>query len=379
MQAESLCGHYTERTNNELYYEGNDPERDDAGFATCWYGGIGYGYSYVAPEKEAQGFLLDKGEDNDGGLHFFVGKQFTPHWFAELKYADLGAAGITNRNPAIAAAYPNAAITYRVPSLMAGYQWRVREDLKPFAKIGLSAISNDSEGGPVPFEKQSSVQIAFGAGLRYDFGRRPWFVRADVDFYDRDAWYLGIAAGMHFGGEPGSRPVAQITSRPVLPEPPKPAPVPAIQRDPQPVDTDGDGIVDANDQCPNTPPGLTVDSEGCDVIVQIDLPDVRFETNSDRLRAGAEVSLNDAAATLMNNPNLLAEVAGHTDNRGDAEANRGLSERRAKTVRDYLLSRGVRVEQLSWRGYGENQPIDDNETAAGRERNRRVVLRILQR
>ena len=82
----------------------------------------------------AQGFLLDKSEDNDSGLHFYVGRQLTPHWFAELKYADLGEAGITNLNPAIAAAYPNAAITYKVPSLMAGYQWRVQEDLKPFAK-----------------------------------------------------------------------------------------------------------------------------------------------------------------------------------------------------------------------------------------------------
>ena len=92
---------------------------------------------------------------------------------------------LPTRNPAIAAAFPDAAITYEVPSLMAGYQWRVTKHWKPNLRIGLSAISNDAKGGPVPFDKQTSVQLAFGAGLRYDAGRSPWFVRGDVDWYDR--------------------------------------------------------------------------------------------------------------------------------------------------------------------------------------------------
>lgn len=374
--ADSLCGHYTEPGNGDYYYGGNDPERDDAGFEACWYGGLGYGYSYVAPEKEAQNFLLDKNKDNDSGLQLFIGRQLSPHWFAELKYADLGEAGITNRNPAIAAQYPNAAITYKVPSLMAGYQWRVEEDLKPFAKIGLSNISNSAKGGPVPFEEQTSLQIAFGAGLRYDFGRSPWFLRGDVDFYDRDAWYAGVSVGLFFGPKPDSRPY-------VAPAPaPKPAPVPEPAPPPKPLpnpDTDGDGVLNERDQCPNTPAGASVDGRGCELKAEIRLPDVRFETNSDRLRPGAERTLNDAADTLIRNPNLLTEVAGYTDSQGDANYNRGLSERRAKTVRDYLINRGVNANKLTWRGYGENNPIADNETAEGREQNRRVVLRILER
>ncbi|MBT8091409.1 MAG: OmpA family protein, partial [Gammaproteobacteria bacterium] len=373
-QAESLCGHYTASDNDDYYYVGDDPDRDGAGFEGCWYGGLGFGYSYVAPEKEAQGFLLDKSKDNDSGLHFFVGRQLTPHWFAEFKYADLGEAGITNRNPAIAAAYPNAAITYEVPSLMAGYQWRVQEDLKPFAKIGLSAISNSAKGGPVPFNEQTSVQLAFGLGMRYDFGRDPWFVRGDVDFYDRDAWYAGVSVGMLFGSKAESRPVA------VTPTKPRPVPVPEPKATPEPLanrDIDGDGVLNVTDECPETDADVVVDKRGCALQGEIALPDVRFETNSDRLRQGAEASLNEAAATLMNNPGLRAEVAGYTDDRGDAEYNRGLSERRARTVRNYLIERGVNANQLTWRGYGEIDPIADNATAAGRERNRRVVLRIL--
>ena len=373
--ADSLCGHYTEPGNGDYYYGGNDPERDRAGFAACWYGGLGLGYSYVSPDEEAQNFFHDTSENHDSGWHLFIGKQLTPHWFAELKYADLGEAGITNRNPAIVALYPNAAITYKVPSLMAGYQWRVDKDFKPFAKIGLSSIGNSATGGPVPFEEQTSVQIAFGVGLRYDFGRSPWFLRGDVDFYDRDAWYAGVSVGRFFGPKPDSRPYVA----PPAPEPaPEPEPVPVPKPLPDP-DTDGDGVLNERDQCPNTRPGAAVDGRGCEVKAEIRLPDVRFETNSDRLRPGAERTLNDAADTLIRNPNLLTEVAGYTDSRGEANYNRGLSERRAKTVRDYLINHGVDSSRLTWRGYGESDPIANNETAEGRDQNRRVVLRILER
>ena len=90
-------------------------------------------------------------------------------------------------------------------------------------------------------------------------------------------------------------------------------------------------------------------------------------------------TLADAAATLIRNPGLVTEVAGYTDDRGNAEYNRGLSERRAKTVRDYLIDQGVDASQLTWRGHGENDPVADNDTPEGREMNRRVVLRILER
>ena len=157
----------------------------------CWYGGIGPGYSYVSPDGEAQNFIHDTNDNHDAGAHVVIGRHLSPHWFVELKYADLGEAGITNRNPAIAAAFPDAAISYRVPSIMAGYQWRVRKYLKPFAKIGVSAVGNSASGGPVPFEEQTSVQLAFGLGLRMDLGRSPWFLRGDVDLYDRDALEAG--------------------------------------------------------------------------------------------------------------------------------------------------------------------------------------------
>ena len=173
VQADTLCGKFVEPENRQFAYIGDDPGSYGAEFEGCWYGGLGFGYSYVSPDKEAQNFIHDTSENHDSGFNLLIGKQFSPHWFGELKYADLGEAGITNRNPAIAAAFPDAAITYRVPSLMAGYQWRVDKHLKPFAKIGLSAISNSAKGGPVPYEEQTSVQFALGLGLRLDMEEVP--------------------------------------------------------------------------------------------------------------------------------------------------------------------------------------------------------------
>ena len=145
-------------------------------------------------------------------------------------------------------------------------------------------------------------------------------------------------------------------------------------------DSDGDGVLDGVDACPATAEGAVVDSKGCEVIrervVEIRLPGVNVETNSDRLLSGAESELDAAAKTLRSNPSVTVEVAGYTDDRGNADYNRGLSERRARSVRNALEERGVPREQMTVAGYGEDDPIASNDTAEGRAANRRVVLRL---
>lgn len=142
------------------------------------------------------------------------------------------------------------------------------------------------------------------------------------------------------------------------------------------MDDDKDGVVNRLDECPDTAAGARVDTRGCEIKDVIELPGVNFETNSDRLLPSANNTLRDAATTLRRYPELVVEVAGHTDSDGAAEYNQGLSERRAITVRDYLINEGVREASLSARGYGETEPVADNATAAGKALNRRVELRI---
>ena len=145
------------------------------------------------------------------------------------------------------------------------------------------------------------------------------------------------------------------------------------------LDSDNDGVVDRLDECPDTEEGAQVDIKGCEIKEEINLRGVNFESNSDRLVPGAESVLADAAATLRKNPSIKVEVAGHTDSDGAAEYNRGLSERRAQTVYDYLAANGVATDRMTVRGYGESQPVADNTSAAGKAQNRRVVLRIVER
>ncbi len=144
-------------------------------------------------------------------------------------------------------------------------------------------------------------------------------------------------------------------------------------------DSDNDRVVNRLDDCPNTIAGTRVDSKGCEIREVINLPGVNFQTNSSLLLAGAESVLNDAAATLRLNPDIIVQVAGHTDSAGSAEYNAWLSDRRANSVRQYLIDRGANGNNLSARGYGEAEPLADNETARGRARNRRVELRILSK
>ena len=142
-------------------------------------------------------------------------------------------------------------------------------------------------------------------------------------------------------------------------------------------DDDGDSVVNHLDECPNTRANAPVDTRGCEIGSTVELRGVNFASSSDRLLTGAEQVLDDAIDWLKKNPHLVVEVAGHTDSDGAAAANLGLSERRAYTVRDYLINGGVSESSLTARGYGESEPIADNSTTEGKAENRRVELRIL--
>ncbi len=144
-------------------------------------------------------------------------------------------------------------------------------------------------------------------------------------------------------------------------------------------DDDADGVFNRLDRCPNSPAGVRVDIYGCEIKDVIALSGVNFQTNSDRLLLGAAHVLSDAAATLKMHADLRVEVAGHTDSVGNAAANESLSVRRAITVRDFLIAAGVNAANLTVRGYGESRPVADNASLNGRTANRRVELIILNR
>jgi outer membrane protein OmpA-like peptidoglycan-associated protein len=111
--------------------------------------------------------------------------------------------------------------------------------------------------------------------------------------------------------------------------------------------------------------------------IVLTLSDVLFETNEANLKPGAFRNLNTLVAFLKENPKRDVLVEGHTDSRGSEAHNLELSQRRAEAVRSYLLDSGVSPERIIARGYGEAYPIAPNETAAGRQQNRRVEIVVL--
>ena len=139
-----------------------------------------------------------------------------------------------------------------------------------------------------------------------------------------------------------------------------------------PLDSDGDGVPDYMDQCPDTPAGADVNALGCEA--DIVLRDVNFEFDSATLTSQAEMILDDVASKLAANENVRVRLEGYTDSIGSEAYNKDLSQRRAQSVKDYLISQGISANRMRAIGYGEEQPIATNETAAGRAENRRVEL-----
>lgn len=105
--------------------------------------------------------------------------------------------------------------------------------------------------------------------------------------------------------------------------------------------------------------------------------DILFATDSDTLRSGLQGDIREVGQSLIAYPNTTVQVVGHTDNTGPADYNQGLSERRARSVANVLISEGVSSGRISVIGRGENAPVADNLTAEGRAQNRRVEIVIL--
>ncbi|RNL52366.1 OmpA family protein [Pedobacter jejuensis] len=160
-------------------------------------------------------------------------------------------------------------------------------------------------------------------------------------------------------------------------------------------DDDNDGVANKFDKCPGTPSGTVVDGSGCPlaapttkvikettVITEADrkvvkdaISNLEFDLGKSTLRAKSYATLN-RVANLLVEKNFSLKLAGHTDNTGGRELNLSLSKDRAEAVKAYLVSQGANASRIEATGYGPDQPIATNKTAAGRQENRRVEFTL---
>ena len=112
--------------------------------------------------------------------------------------------------------------------------------------------------------------------------------------------------------------------------------------------------------------------------ILVNLPDgVTFDVGSSTLKPEFRATLDKVAESLIQYPNSLIDVYGHTDSTGSDAFNQTLSENRARTVMNYLITKGVPAARIRSQGFGETMPIADNGTPEGRSKNRRVEIKIV--
>jgi OOP family OmpA-OmpF porin len=357
-------------------------EQVDEDKQRSWYLGAGFGITELDPDTNDTGYSVS--DERDTGFKLFGGYDYSETLTLEGFYTDMGSAQLTSPFPS----QPDGSVDYStLGASVLWYFWRKgenksedgRKGLQAYLHGGLSFLNNSSS---VEYSQNNSVQVQYGAGLEYGLDN-DIALRAGLDLYDKDAGMLFVGVLKRFGIkskrkvvsepepviEPVVEPVAEVvaTQAVVLPEV-------VVTYD---VDSDNDGVIDRLDDCADSPAGFTVDEKGCSIIA-FKFGGVNFEPESFDLTEQSKLILDEAAITINASPEISKiEVQAHTDYKGSGEANLKLSEKRASSVRDYLVSRGVSENRLVAKGYGESLPIADNRTAEGRAKNRRVELKII--
>jgi OOP family OmpA-OmpF porin len=147
-------------------------------------------------------------------------------------------------------------------------------------------------------------------------------------------------------------------------------------------DRDGDGIPDHLDECPDE--FGTITNKGCPEIIQevekIDFhaKHILFEISSSKIKQESFSDLDEIIAIMKKFPDSRFTIHGHTDNTGSDALNVNLSKNRAKSVKDYFISKGINASRLESDGFGKNKPIDVNDTPEGRANNRRVEIKVIK-
>ena len=376
---------------------------NDPSFQSRLYGGASIGSSSLDPNlSSAPAFNL--ASDSDQTTQMRLGYDIHNMLSVEVENSVLGAAELVEAGTSVKySAFGVSALIYGIN----GVQNRSRrEGWSAYGRLGYSYIKRSSAVLPLDNSNSSAV-LGLGAeyGMRNGIGIRGEFTR-----YDNDASNFSIGAIYRFGlsaREIGN--VFATAAKPALTSAtsrvgangrsrgnsdqggPQNAPIqrqqtthypnnalaaqawaPRVTRN----DDDGDGISNNTDRCPDTSASSTVGSDGCGLF-DATLSDVVFKPGSHWLTPKARGQLDKLADTLLAFPEARIQVRAHTDNKGSADINMSLSERRAEAVVEYMQTKGIAELQLEAIGLGESQPMDTNDTAAGRKRNRRVEIATL--
>jgi OOP family OmpA-OmpF porin len=362
------------------------------------------GAFYINPAVGYQ--MFDNDRNADSAITGIIGGEYvlTPEWGVEATYMMSSPDG-KDGNTDADLTQARLGVLYYLNDFGMNGEW------SPFLGIGVSAAEFEYSN-----VEHDETQWHFGGGTRYVFNK-DWSARLDaraIASADEETLDGLFSIGVSYAfGASAPRAKAQPIQAQPKPAPQqqviaaKPVAVVAIVKDsdkdgiqdtqdqcpntPQgvkvsnigcPLDGDKDGVLDYKDMCPTTEAGVKVDETGCKVLteksVSIDLA-IKFANNSAAVPSSAQAEIKRVADFMKEYPTTQVTIEGHTDDRGRASYNKSLSQRRADAVMNELTNRyGIASNRVNAIGYGEEQPIADNNTAAGRSENRRVVAEIKQ-
>lgn len=294
--------------------------------------------------------MFDNELDNSTNYHMGLGYLLNDRWMLEVVANEYN----TDNDQAIDV----RGTQYRLDGL---YHFGNHPDVRPYVAFGAGDQRLSPEGG----EPSHETLVNLGMGVKNRFARN-WEWRTDVRMFNSiDEEYTDIvfSTGISFlFGATETRAAAPVAVAPVVT---------------QEADSDGDGVLDSKDKCPGTERRYKVDEDGCVMklteTVSVKLA-VIFDTNSAEVKEGYIEDIRNLAKFMNQYENTEVTVEGHTDNSGSDAYNKALSQRRADAVRNVLIQRmEIEPDRVKAVGYGEERPTADNNTAEGREANRRVV------
>lgn len=274
--------------------------------------------------------------------------------------------------------------------------------ITPFLLVGTGLVGVQSDPAPDAIGSEQDVAIHFGGGAKV-FVNRWVMMRLDVrnvvsnrrgvgqGLTSSPEILLGLSITLGRKKERKARPsnddrdgdgIRDVDDfcPDVFGEPPRGCPTVCID------DNDGDGLSNPEDQCPDDPETRNgfEDGDGCPDEVPPELSDlagvmegIRFDTDRDTIKAQSKPMLDNAVGVMKKYDKLRVRIVGHTDSQGGYRHNIDLSKRRAKSVKKYMVDSGIDDSRIETDGVGPDQPIDTNDTAEGRAKNRRIEFLIL--
>lgn len=340
-------------------------------------------------------------EDKEG-MALSLGYRFTPNVGVEVHY------GLTEAETEGSLLSPSEDVDSHRLSLDALYEFNPEQAFSPYVLLGVGQLRLNPETEKTL--RDTGINAGIGAFWHFNDNMALRLEARNVHNHD-ESWNDQLAlVGLQFslGGSdrgdtaaaepaPQPAPVEQLAATPA----PAPAAVVAAPADSDgdgvpdaqdscsnspagakvdangcPLDSDKDGVADHQDKCPDTKAGATVDSSGCYEMlkqeVAIDL-NIQFASGKAEIQGDARSEIQRVADFMQKYPNVNVTIEGHTDNRGNPTKNKQLSQTRAEAVKTELVKLGVEPARLNAVGYGADRPIADNNTEAGRAKNRRVV------